>query len=99
MVSIKGLSKAVVLQALFNASKQQGLGFLDTSGSVDMTLEDAEQIIKETFDLRDGTLYFDYLRGRVMKVDLTKDEFNPRHFDRDNGQGAALAAISTILGV
>jgi len=30
-----------------------------------------------------------------MKVDLSGDEFDPRMYDRDNGQGAALRAINS----
>ena len=29
-----------------------------------------------------------------MKIDLSRDELNPSSYDRDNGQGAALRAIS-----
>lgn len=89
-VSIQGLSKAKVLAALFNASKQQGLGRMDMSGVSEMTEEDAGTLVE------DG-LHFDYLRGRVLKVDLAEDEFNPRLYDRDNGPGAAAAAIATIV--
>lgn len=38
-------------------------------------------------------IYFDYLQGRVMKVDLAGDELDPRLYDRDNGEGAARRAI------
>jgi hypothetical protein len=42
-IDISKLDKAEVLAALFNASKQQGMGFLDESGAVPMTVEDARQ--------------------------------------------------------
>ena len=41
-------------------------------------------------------LYFDYVKGRVMKVDITGDELNPWGFDRDNGEGAAERAIAPL---
>ena len=92
-IDISGLDKADVLVALFNNSRQQGLGLLDVSGAQPMTKEDAEKIIAK---YEDTQLYFDYVHGRVLKVDLTKDEFWPALYDRDNGQGAAAAAINAI---
>ena len=90
-VDISGLDKAEVLAALFNASKQQGMGFLDKSGASEMGVEDAS-----SYTSGGGRLYFDYLRGRVMKVDITKDSFEPWGFDRDNGSGAAERAITEL---
>lgn len=91
-IDISGLDKAEVLAALFNASKQQGLGFLDSSGTSPMTVEDAR-----LYTSREGSQYYDYLRGRVMKVDLSKDELQAELYDRDNGQGAAARALSPLL--
>ena len=91
-INIAGLSKAHVLQALFNASRQQGMGFLDRSGARPMTLEDAASYTD------DGRLYFDYLRGRVLKVDISGDGFAPHAYDRDNGAGAAARAIAQLRG-
>ncbi len=89
IVNIAGLSKGVVLQALFNASKHQGLGFLQVEGAKPMTLDDAN-------DITANDLYFDYCRGRVLKVDISGDEFEARSYDRDNGNGAAERAIAAI---
>lgn len=91
-IDISGLDKAEVLAALFNASKQQGMGFFDSSGGNSMTVEDARQ-----YTSREGDQYYDYLRGRVMKIDLSSDELNPRLYDRDNGQGAAASALAALL--
>src|SRR3990172_7453750 len=41
MINISGLNKAAVLAALYNASKQQGMGVLDASGRSDMTISEA----------------------------------------------------------
>lgn len=76
-ISLVGLNKADVLAALYNASKPQGAGFIHYDPTP-MTRKEAEQLLAQ------GT-YFDYLKGRVMKVDLSKDELNPWGFDRDNG--------------
>jgi hypothetical protein len=89
-MNIKGISKPALLAALFNASKQQGLGFLDPRGAAHMTEEDAAEVIAAQ------GMYFDYLRGRVMKISIDGDELEPRLYDRDNGQGAAERAIAHL---
>ena len=89
-VNISGLSKAHVLQALFNASRQPGMGFLDKSGARPLTLDEAASYTDK------GRLYFDYLRGRVLKVDISRDDFAPHAYDRDNGPGAAARAIAQL---
>ena len=40
--------------------------------------------------------YFDYLHGRVLKVELSGDEFDERLYDRDCGEGAAQRAVDSI---
>jgi hypothetical protein len=94
-INIEGLDKAQVLQALFNSSKQQGLGLLNPNGKAQMTLERAQGVV-ETYAAEGIELHFDYLMGRVMKVSLNSDEFSPRLYDRDNGEGSAAAAIAGI---
>ncbi len=90
MISIKGLNKAKVLAALYNASKPLGLGILQYDPK-DMSEKEAAELLK-------GQFYFDYLKGRVMKVDLSSDEeFDEGLYDRDNGIGAAKEAIDGIL--
>lgn len=89
MVDIKGLNKAEVLAALYNNSKPLGLGFLHFDAK-DMTVAEAEELLKQT-------TYFDYLKGRVMKVNLSSDDgFEEWLYDRDNGNGAAEKAISNL---
>ena len=88
MISIKGINKGKVLAALYNKSKPLGLGFLSYDPAM-MSEDQANEFLKEM-------TYFDYLKGRVMKVDLSKDEFNESLYDRDNGLGAAKRAIESI---
>lgn len=89
MVDITGLPKGKVLAALYNASQPLGLGFLEYDPTP-MTEEEANEILKTR-------QYFDYLKGRVMKVDLASDiGFNEWLYDRDNGTGAAQRAIDGI---
>ncbi len=90
-INISDLSKNKVLRALFNASKQQGIGLLDIPGQSLMADEEAQGWIDKC-----PARYFDYLKGRVMKVDLSGESFDPRLFDRDNGEGAAERAINAL---
>ncbi len=87
-ITLAGLNKADVLAALYNASKPQGMGFMHYDPKP-MTREEAEGLLKRTTD-------FDYLKGRVMKVNLSGDELDTWSYDRDNGQGAAERAIAEL---
>ena len=89
MVNIQGLPKEKVLKALHDNSKAQGISFLDLK---DLSLEECDRILKGKTEL-----CFDYLYGKVMKVDISGDEFDPWLYDRDNGEGAAQRAIDTII--
>lgn len=84
-------NKAEVLAALYNGSKPLGLGFIreKTEGGEKMGMKEAEALLK-------NSTYFDYLKGRVMKVDLSGDEFDPWFYDRANGAGSAARAISCL---
>ncbi len=88
-IDISDLDRAAVLAALFNGARAQGLGFLAHQDG-DMTVEQAQAILDT------GTTYFDYLQGRVMKVDLSGDSFDPWGYDRDNGEGAAQSVIRSL---
>jgi hypothetical protein len=94
-ISIAGLEKAAVLRALFNASHQQGMGFMDPRGARQIGDAEARSIIDARIAARAG-LYFDYLYGRVLKVRIDGDEIETRLYDRDNGEGAAERAIATL---
>lgn len=86
-IHIGNIDKAAVLVALYENARAQGLGALVALGNKEpMTVERARAM------LTDAT-YFDYVDGRVMKVDLSGDELRTHLYDRDNGQGAAEAAL------
>jgi hypothetical protein len=94
-INIQGIDKAAVLAALYNAPHTQGMGVLSYTPQ-DMTIEEARELIKsQTVKLGDGkeVIYFDYVKGRVMKVRLDGDEFNESLYDRDNGNGASWKAL------
>ncbi len=87
-IFIGDLDKAEVLVRLYGAAKQQGMGFMHGPPPT-MTTGDAKALLTQ------GT-YFDYVHGRVMKVDLKGDTFCTALYDRDNGQGAAQAALAGL---
>lgn len=89
-INIKGLNKAEVLAALYNHAKPQGMGFLQYTPE-DMTKDQAQKL------LDNGDRYFDYVKGRVMKVELSQDYLDPWLYDRDNGQGEAQEALKHLL--
>jgi hypothetical protein len=82
-----GITKAQALAALFNASHPQGRGF-ERNYKPEMSVKEAQKLL----DVTAGA--FDYVRGRVLKVDLTGASFNPWLYDRDNGEGAAHKALT-----
>jgi hypothetical protein len=101
MVDIKGLDKADVLAALYNASSPLGMGRLQFRDG-DMTREQAQELLggKDSGDYPGGDHnkdhYFDYLYGRVMKVNLKGDSFDEWGYDRDLGAGAAQRVIDRL---
>ena len=41
-------------------------------------------------------LYFDYVHGHVIKCDISGDEFDPRLYDRDCGEGRGEEVIKAL---
>lgn len=92
MIDISKMDKAEVFAALYNAAKSQGMGVIAFSVTPSrMTRGRALEILEST-----PSKYFDYVNGRVMKVDLSGDTLDEWGYDRDNGQGAAARAIEGI---
>jgi hypothetical protein len=92
-VNIKGLDKAELLQALHARSKALGMGALHDRGN--LTVDQCREIINHRTDEEIG-LYFDYLNGRVLKVDLEGDELDTRLYDRDVGEGAGEQVVNNL---
>lgn len=87
-MNISNLNKAVILASLYNNSKPLGMGFLHYTPE-SMKLEEAESLLK-------NQTYFDYLHGRVMKIDLSGDELRTDLYNRDNGPGEAERIINGL---
>ncbi len=89
MVNIKGLDKARVLKALYDHSHVQGLGFMHAAEEGTVTVERCAELLEKSTS-------FDYLYGRVLKVELSGDEFDERLYDLDCGEGAAQRAVDSV---
>lgn len=87
MIFIGDLNKADVLAALYNAAKPLGMGFLHYNPKP-MTRKEAEEELKQSS-------YFDYLNGRVMKIEID-NQIDPSCYDRDNGIGTAERVIVAL---
>ena len=59
-IDLTGLDKAEVLAALYNASRPLGMGFIH--------YDPAPMGKEEAAEYLEGGTYFDYLKGRVMKI-------------------------------
>ncbi len=92
MVNIKGLPKEAVLAALYNASRAGGMSVKQVDFTHRMTSRDASRLLGG----QTGRISFDYLKGRVMKVDITGSEFDASAYDLRNGVGAGEKAISHV---
>lgn len=91
-INIEGLDRAAVLAALYNASRPLGMGFMHYDATP-MSVEEARQLLgPEPVKSK----YFDYLKGRVMKLEMGGTHINTRLYDRDNGPGAAAKVIADL---
>lgn len=105
MINTKGLRPTAVLAALYNASQPLGIGMLhfdrkrmtEDEAAAELKFDDDHAKMFPHVKETRGATYFDYLKGRVMKVDLKDpDGFDEFLYDRDNGPGSAQRAIASI---
>lgn len=93
-IDISKMDKAAVLAALYNASRPMGMGVFQARANI--SIEEARTIMTEGSSADYGspqTTRFDYLHGRPLKINLGGDTLRTALFDRDNGKGAAEAAL------
>ena len=88
-INISGLNKAEILAALYNSSKPLGYGILQFDPTP-MTVDEAAELLKHTTN-------FDYLKGRVMKINLSGDELDTWGYSRDIGENAAEDIVSKLI--
>jgi hypothetical protein len=89
LMDISGMNKGKILAALFNNAKTQGMGVLNYKADHVMTEEEAQGLLGKF-------QYFDYLEGRVLKIDLSGEVLETRLYNRDNGEGAAERIIAQL---
>lgn len=88
-INISNMNKAEVLARLYNRAKPLGLGHLHYEEK-DMNISEAKSLLES------GQTYFDYVKGRVMKVDLSGDIIKTHLYNRDNGENAAEIALGIM---
>ncbi len=94
IIDISKKEKAAVFVALYNAARPRQLAYFNyTPGP--MSIEEARKIIDELRPL----MFFDYFRGRCMKINLTGDTVDTWLFDINNGPGAGEQAIASVPDV
>ena len=96
-VDITGLDKVKVFMHLFNNAKPMGMGVLHFQDRP-LDLKKAEQYFRGEYGgwLLDPRrpMYFDYVEGRCMKVNLEGNIINAGGYDRDYGEGALLRVLN-----
>lgn len=81
-----GLDRALVLAGLYNAARPLGAGLYEYDPTPMMVAE-AQRLLDQ---LPPGATYFRYIKGRVLKVDLScDDQFDSSGYDENNGDNAA----------
>lgn len=101
MISYKGIDEATLIHGLYHGTGSLGLdtpaGLIDLMhGGARVTVDAVRQEIGKP-DAR-GRMYFDYYRGRPLKVNLDTigKEFDERLYDRDAGEGAAQRVVDAL---
>lgn len=94
MIDIKGIEKGVLLHQLWRFSQAQGISYLGLP--IKPVNEDTFREIIKMYQDEGRDLYFDYLMGKVMKIDISADEMDPWLYDRDNGVGQAQLVVNYI---
>ena len=85
-VNIQGIPKDVLIRALWENAHANL--FYGGARPYD------EEVVSERISHQE--LYFDYLFNKVMKVDLSGDEVNPKLYDRDAGDGTFARTVQEL---
>lgn len=88
-INISKMNKAKILAALYNNSKPLGMGALHFDPQP-MTEQEAQELLDS------GQTHFDYLKGRVMKIDLSGDKLSTWGYNRDIGENAAETVLAKL---
>jgi hypothetical protein len=90
-LDISGLDKATLLAALWNNATAPPAWFKHSGPTPSfLSKTEAAQILATMgYD-------FDYLKGRILKLNLSADEFHFWLYDRDNGSGMAKRVVDNL---
>ena len=91
VIDISNKDKAEVLAGLYNNSHPQGSGIAQFDPTP-MTIEVAKKILEQR-------QYFDYLKGRPLKINLEGKIIYVRGYNCDNGKGLAQRVISNCRNI
>lgn len=101
-VNIAGLDKVELFAALYNHAKPLGMGMLHYDPTP-LTKEAAEKLMGLGDDssrmfpgMGRRAMYFDYVKGRPLKIDLSGDELETALYNRDQGDGAAERIVAEL---
>lgn len=100
-IDIKGIDKADLLAALYNNASPMGMGFLQARPG-QMTREGALELMEagddssRMFPNMKRRMYFDYVYGRPLKVNLEGDELETSLYNRDWGKDAAEQIVESL---
>ena len=97
MIDTTGIDRAELFAGLYNRAKTQGMGILEYD-PLPMSKGVAQEVLAKMTDVKGDqrTAYFDYYRGRVMKIEVMNDQLDPYLYDRDNGVGACAEVVRSL---
>ncbi len=98
-IDIRGVDKAALLVALFNASKVDAdtpEAVLEGSGDAPMELKEACEMIDRAQAGGNVRLAFDYHRGRPLKVVIGGSSLRTTEYNAQLGIGAAEAVVAAL---
>ena len=101
IIDISKFEKEEVLAALVNGASAKNVPeigcFLKFFKQEPFTVQEAKKLILSIRKFEGKrNLYFDYVHGRPLKVDLNTDELDTFLYDRDNGKDAAWEVVQEL---
>ena len=88
--------KALLLYHLWLNTRHQGMGFLHR-GRGFKSVEDVRSLIYNNYDGKLG--YLDYVCGKPIKMDLSRDNVDAYCYDRDAGKGTCSRVVAHVLEI
>ena len=86
-IDISGLDRVELLLRLWTNMKPAAFFAMSGRPSPSFDESAAKKVVGD---------YIDYFQGRAIKTDLSKDEVNPRLYDRDAGSGTFKRVVESM---